>query len=114
MPQAPIKRGEIYSLNWGETSGSMEKIRPSLIVQNDAGNKYSPYTIVIPFHHETEKDLPITVSIPKGIGGLTKHAVADCGHIYTVLQEDLGDYVGELPSHYLRQVDQALRKSLQL
>lgn len=38
-----IKRGEIYSADFGSEQGG---IRPVLILQNNTGNKYSPTTIV--------------------------------------------------------------------
>ena len=42
-----IKRGEIYAVDFGTGCGSEQGgIRPSLILQNDIGNKHSPTTIV--------------------------------------------------------------------
>lgn len=38
-----IKRGEIYSADFGSEQGG---VRPVLILQNNTGNKYSPTTIV--------------------------------------------------------------------
>jgi mRNA interferase MazF len=42
-----IKRGEIYSADFGAGFGSEQGgVRPVLILQNNTGNKYSPTTIV--------------------------------------------------------------------
>ena len=59
------RRGEIYE---GDSAkAGMDKNRPLLIIQNDFGNKYSHYTIIVPIHHEKMKPLPVMVSVPKGI-----------------------------------------------
>ena len=42
-----IKRGEIYAVDFGTGFGSEQGgTRPSLILQNDIGNRHSPTTIV--------------------------------------------------------------------
>mgnify|MGYP001597481433 CR=1 FL=1 len=44
-----IKRGDIVLVNFEPVKGSEQGgIRPSLIIQNDIFNKYSPTTIVAP------------------------------------------------------------------
>jgi mRNA interferase MazF len=108
-------RGQIYYVDWdAESKGAMEKARPSLIVQNDVGNRNSPYVIVAAIHHETDKQLPVTVSVPKGAGGLTKNSIIDCGLIYTIPQEALGNFVGTLSTEDMTKVDQALKISFAL
>lgn len=85
-------------------------------MQNNGGNRAdrNPYTIIVAIHHETGKKLPITVSVSKGIAGLAKDSVVDCGLVYTIEKSDLLEYVGHLPDEYMRRVDNALRKSFQL
>lgn len=92
----------------------MEKKRPVLIVQNNLGNRYSPKTIVAAIHSETGKGLPVHVSVPKGIGGLSKDSVIDCGVLVTVDKTLLQGKLGELPLVFSSQVDKALRISLAL
>ena len=44
-----ITRGDIFYANLDGTIGSEQSgIRPVIVVQNDAGNKYSPTTIIVP------------------------------------------------------------------
>ena len=112
MRSSHPRRVEIYEGD--STKSGMDKDRPLLIVQNDLGNKYSPYTIIVPIHHEKMKLLPVMVSVPKEVAGLKKDSVIDCGHIACVLNVDLGNFVGFLPSTYMAQVDTALKKSLAL
>ena len=53
-----IKRGEIYSADFGAGFGSEQGgIRPSLILQNDIGNKHSPTTIVAAITGRKQKQL---------------------------------------------------------
>ncbi|MEK7384169.1 MAG: type II toxin-antitoxin system PemK/MazF family toxin, partial [Elusimicrobiota bacterium] len=79
---AHVERGDVVLLNFNEVSAeTMTKTRPALIVQNNAGNRAAPYTIVAAIHHETGKFLPINVSVSAGNGGLAKDSVVDLGHI---------------------------------
>jgi len=92
----------------------MEKERPSLVIQNNLGNQFSPYTIVAAIHHDAGKRLPVHVRVPEGVAGLTKRSIVDCGLIYTIPAEALKRRVGYLPETYMRQVDEALKVSLEL
>lgn len=105
----------MVALDFGATAGgSIEKTRPALVVQNDAGNTASPMTIVAAIRHDARKGLPIHAAVPSGVGGLTKDSVVDCGILYTVLQTDLGPKRGALPPGLMAEVDRALRISLGL
>lgn len=115
MAPMVIQRGQVYYVNFDMEGGSsMQKTRPAVVVQNNAGNAHSSYTIVVAMAHDSEKPLPVRVAIPKGIAGLTKNSVADCGHVKTIKQDRLLRYCGTLPNHYLSQVDRALAVSLGL
>lgn len=53
-----IKRGEIYAVDFGTGFGSEQGgTRPSLILQNDIGNRHSPTTIVAAITGERQKRL---------------------------------------------------------
>ena len=60
-----IKRGEIYSADFGAGFGSEQGgIRPILILQNNTGNKHSPTTIVAAITgRKTKTALPTHVKI---------------------------------------------------
>ena len=110
------KRGEIYSVNFGQiATKEIGNIRPALVIQNNIGNQYSPTTIVVAIHKADEtKELPVCVLIKKGIGGLTKDSVIDTGHILTIDKKRLGKKYGEIPFYIQEEVENALRVSLDL
>lgn len=60
-----IKRGEIYSADFGAGFGSEQGgVRPVLILQNNMGNKHSPTTIVAAItSRKTKTALPTHVAI---------------------------------------------------
>jgi mRNA interferase MazF len=110
-----VKRGQIYYVDFDRTATrSTEKYRPAVVIQNDAGNTHSPYTIVAVIRHLSGKSLPVLVEISQGEGGLRKRSVVDCGHLHTVHLDELQEYSGSLPNHRMAQVDKALAISLGL
>ncbi len=110
-----VKRGELYWADFRKAPGSpTRKKRPALIVQNDAGNKFSPNIIAAAVHHDTGKTLPIHVKIPAGTAGLTKDSYIDCGMLSTFRKTLLGNRIGRLGDADMRHVNRALRISLAL
>lgn len=64
MSKVQFKRGEVYSIDLGETKGSeIKKVRPCIIVQNDIGNRFAPTIIVIPITHRHNKKLPTQLQL---------------------------------------------------
>ncbi len=87
--------------------------RPVLIVQNDRGNRYSPTVIVVPLTSaERRPGLPTHVHLPGGAGGLKKPSIVLCEQVRTLEKSRLTRYMGSLPPENLKEVDQALRMSL--
>ena len=110
-----IQRGQVYYVDFDQiVPRTQEKCRPAVVVQNDAGNSHSPYTIVAAIKHSNPKTLPVLVEVPRGEAGLTKDSVVDCGQIHTVLRDDLFGYAGRLSPDRMLQVDKALAISLGL
>ncbi len=116
MSEEYPERGEIYLVGFGKVEGAqIEKTRPALVIQNDLGNKYSPHTIMVAIRSAEEKKLlPVFVSVSKGVAGLTKDSIIDCGHISTVLKTQLGKKLGSLPPSVQIELDKALKVSLDL
>lgn len=110
------RRGEVYSVNFGKINLSeMGKTRPALIIQNNIGNQYAPTTIIAAIHEVDEtKELPVCVLIKKGISGLTKDSVIDTGHLLTIDKKRLGKKWGEIPISVQKEVNKALKASLDL
>lgn len=107
-----IKRGEIYSADFGAGFGSEQGgIRPILILQNDKGNKYSPTTIVAAItSKKTKTALPTHVKI--NADGLKTESTVLLEQIRTIDKARLGEYIGKLDSKTLAAVDRAIVVSL--
>jgi mRNA interferase MazF len=113
---APSRRGEVYWLNFDPATGhEMASTHPCVIVQNNVGNQHSALTIVVAVTSNLRvARLPIGVLIPAGEGGLARDSVAHCGPRYTIDRSRLGDKLGELPQDRMDEIDQALKRSLEL
>lgn len=107
-----LRRGELRWLDVAGVGMPMKKTRPVLVLQNDIGNQFAPTTIVVAVRSDVRKGLPVQVSVPKGVAGLTKDSVIDCGYVATVARSTLGEALGTLPPEYLRRVEEAAMKSL--
>ena len=80
-----MKRGDIYFANLDPTIGSeTKKIRPVLIVSNDANNKVATTVTVIPITSNVKKIYPFEVLLEKKQTGLTKESKAQCHQIRTI------------------------------
>ncbi|HMS34202.1 MAG TPA: type II toxin-antitoxin system PemK/MazF family toxin [Ignavibacteria bacterium] len=114
----PLLRGDIYLINLDPVIGKeIGKARPSVIIQNNIGNKFSPVTIIVPVSSikEITKPLPIMVFIEKGEGGLKEDSYADCGQIRTVDKvERLITKYGKLDKLKMLEIDKALKISVSL
>lgn len=107
-----IKRGEIYAADFGAGFGSEQGgTRPSLILQNDIGNKHSPTTIVAAItSRKTKTALPTHVAIMAS--GLKTESTVLLEQIRTIDKARLGEYIGRLDSKTLAAVDRAIVVSL--
>lgn len=80
-----MKRGEIYFANLDPIVGSeIKKIRPVLIVSNDANNKVASTITVIPVTSNVKKVYPFEVLLENKNSGLTKQSKAQCHQIRTI------------------------------
>lgn len=107
-----IKRGEIYSADFGAGFGSEQGgVRPVLILQNNTGNRHSPTTIVAAITgRKTKAALPTHVAIMTS--GLKTESTVLLEQIRTIDKARLGEYIGRLDSKTLTAVDRAIVVSL--
>jgi len=114
----PLLRGDVYLVNLDPIIGKeIGKARPSVIIQNDIGNKFSPVTIIAPISSVKEiiKPLPIMILLKKGEGGLFEDSYVDCGQIRTIDKDQrLITKFGALDKSKMLEVDKALKISLSL
>lgn len=110
----PILRGDIYYADLGPTIGcEQDGIRPVLILQNNVGNHYSPTVIVAAITSSHKKPLPTHVAI-QGIHNLDKRSVALLEQIRTIDRSRLQEWIGNIDSETLGEVDEALKISVGL
>lgn len=108
-----IYKYEIYWCNFGENIGSEEnKIRPCVIIQNQAGNKHSPTTIVAPITNATI-NLPIAVQIHRENNSDITGTI-DLAQIRVISKARLLGKISKLTTKESKLVDTALLKSLGL
>lgn len=98
MARLPIIEGSIQSGR-----------RPVVIVQNDTGNKFSPTVIVVAVTTAIKVELPTHCSIY-----VKEPSIALCEQVFTLDKSMLEEYVCSLSSKELKNLNKALRVSLNL
>lgn len=112
-----MRRGDVYEARLSPTEGSEQAgTRPVIIVSRDAINRYSPVIVVVPLTKATNvrRDYPSNVRLTRGEGGLTVDSVALGGQVRAIAKSRLLRYRGHLSAETMRQVNGALRITLDL
>lgn len=110
-----LKRGDVFWTEFDPVVGcEMGKTRPAVVVQNDAGNRNAPTTIVVTITSRVlGLDYPFFVRVPDGV--LPKASVVNCAHIRTVDKARIKPgRLAVLDDETMVRVDDALRASLGL
>ena len=109
----PVRRGEIYWIDFGTPRGSEQgDRRPALVMQNDRGNEISPKTIAAGITSKIKKPYPFHVEILSAVSGLPQDSTVCLGHILTIAQDTLLQCCGQLNPTKMQEIDQALIRSL--
>ncbi len=110
-----IKRGEVWLVNLDPTLGhEIKKSRPSVIVQNDVGNAYSPITIIAPITSQnTEKVYPFEVLLTSK-KEIEKPSKVLLNQLRAIDKARLVKKLGKLDEHTMILVDEAIQISLGL
>lgn len=112
-----IKRGCLYWADLGEATGSRPaKRRPVLVVQSDAYTSSALSTIiaVVITSNTALAAMPGNVFVPATSSGLPRDSVVNVTGVVTLDKSDLSEQVGELPDYLQAEVDQGLRRVLDL
>ena len=112
-----IVRGGVYWADLGEVTGSRPaKRRPVLVVQSDAYNASSLSTViaVVLTSNTTLAAMPGNVFVPASTSGLPRDSMVNVTGMVTLDEDDLTEMAGELPNYLLTEVDQGLRRVLDL
>ena len=110
-----MRRGDVFWTKFDPVEGSeLAGLRPAVVVQNDAGNRFSATTIVAGITTRfAHKDYPMIAPLPEG--ALPKASAVNCAQVRTVDKARLqGERVAHLDAPAMRGVDAALRASLGL
>jgi mRNA interferase MazF len=111
-----MNRGDIFLANLNPSRGSEQAgIRPVVLVQRNTIGRFTRTVVVIPLTSNLRRaQIPGTVMIPAGQGGLTQDSVALCHQVVVLDNDRFIRKVGELPKPYLETLRQALIYTLAL
>lgn len=105
------KRGDIYYIGSGLTTGSEQRPgRPAIIVSNEKNNEFSSTVEVVYLTTQPKKDLPTHVVIRS----LDRESIAICEQITTVATERIGSYKGHVTDNEMANLEIAMLVSLDL
>ena len=116
MTNRPV-RGMIVEVDLDPVVGHEQGCaRPCIVVQNNAGNRYSTMTIVVPLTdaNRIRRLSPIYVLLHKGDGGVRKDSIALTDQIRAVDLQRVGRSFGVVSPETMTAVDRALLISLGL
>ncbi|MBO4265067.1 MAG: type II toxin-antitoxin system PemK/MazF family toxin [Clostridia bacterium] len=111
-----IKRGDIFYADLSPVIGSEQGgLRPVLIVQNDAGNKYSPTVIAAAITSRLSKTkLPTHIDVTADHFGLAKDSVILLEQIRTLDKKRLREKMGHIDDGTMEKVNSAINVSFGL
>ena len=99
------RRGEVWLVNWNPARGSEQAgRRPALVIQNDIGNEKA----------STTKIFPMNVKVDAPEGGLGLASIVKTSQILTVDKKRLERRLGQLSSEKMKEVNLAIKLSLDL
>ena len=111
-----IRRGDIYYADLSPVVGSEQGgIRPVLIIQNNVGNRHSPTVICAAITSKMNKaKLPTHIEISARNYKIVKNSVILLEQIRTIDKQRLKECVCHIDPVMMKNVDQAIRDSLEL
>ena len=106
-----MKRAEVWWVNFEPSvGGEIRKVRPAVIVSNDAANKFLNRVQVVPITSRTDRVYPSEVLVT--IEGKEGKAMAD--QLATVSKARLSKRIGTLSPQDIRKVGNAIKIHLDL
>jgi len=113
-PQGFPHQGEIYKVYFSKKGKEIGKIRPALVVSNNAQNEFDDQIVVAPLtseEKEISKERPFTVLIKANKeNGLEKNSKILLNRVQTIdTQERLRDYIGKTDSEIVKKAQEALK-----
>lgn len=112
-----VRRGDLFYADLSPVLGSEQGgVRPVVVIQNEAGNKYSPTTIIAPITSRKNKTkLPTHIKIGASEEyGLPKDSMILLEQIRTIDKQRLQDKIGHFDKRIMGNIDRAIVVSLAL
>jgi mRNA interferase MazF len=109
-------RGDIYLADLNPSRGSEQAgIRHVILVQRQNLDRFTRTVVVIPVTTNLRRaQIPGTVLIPVGEGGLSQESVALCYQIVVIDKQRLQRQLGTLSPVYLQRLGEAISDTLDL
>lgn len=112
-----MRRGEIYWVDLDPTvSDEIKKVRPVLIVSNNANNRMADTVTVVPITSNTTKVYPFEVFLDAKVTGLSKHSKAQCHQVRTISKKRMKHIkaIGLVRDTFMLKINVALQLHLDL
>jgi mRNA interferase MazF len=107
----PVRRGEIWWVNFDPTQGSeIRKTRPAIVVTANALNRARRTVVVVPLSTGPQPHPPIVIATPSA----GPNSVAVCDQVRAVDKRRLTRNEGQLSAVDLRSIEDGLRRVLEL
>ncbi len=104
-----IERGEVYWVNFDPSlGGQIQKIRPAVVLSNNAANAALNRLQVIPITSKTDRLYPGEAIID--LNGEKRKAMAD--QLTTVSKQRLGKRMGKVAAHDMEEIESAIMLQL--
>jgi len=113
-PDWIYKRGDVYWADLNPFFGSEQGgTRPVLVLQNDAGNFFSPTLIVAPMSSQVDKrtDLPTHIVLEQ-VRGLEGPSLIMLEQLKTIDKRRVRSYAGKLTKEQMAEVEAAFTGTL--
>ena len=113
-------RGDVVLIDFPFTDARASKIRPALVIQNDADNMRRRKTIVAMITGNLRmsadpRSLLLDPATEEGaLSGLHGPSLVSCGDLFTVEQDGIFRTLGHLPDQVLQRIDACLKAALGL
>lgn len=107
-----IRQGEVYWIELEPPVGSAPGYRhPHVVIQNNVFNASRINTVMVCAltSNLRRAQAPGNVLLDEGEAGLPKRSVVVVSQVFTIDKSQLGEYIGDLSSRRLRQVQDGIR-----
>ena len=110
------RRGDVYWVDFDPAKGVEQRgRRPAVVIQNDHGNRVSPYTVVAALSSAPlPRVYPFTVALAAGERNLPRECHVNCAQLRTIDKARLDGFIGCLDEDRIAELDAALRFQLAL